>query len=107
MKKTTHADLVGACLVFLTLTKPHGAYYKTNTGAFAGEHKGRKRFVRFGVPGLADITGVLPGGRAIYVECKVGKDKPSVDQKAFRAMVERAGAVYVLARSIVDMEGCL
>jgi hypothetical protein len=104
MTKTTHADLVAACLVWLTLTKPEGVYYKSNTGAFAGEYKGRKRFVRFGTPGLADITGILPGGRALYVECKVGRDKQSDDQAMFQFRVEDAGGLYILARSIEDLE---
>lgn len=107
MTKTTHADLVAACLVWLTLMKPTGLFYKSNTGSFAGEYNGRKRFVKFGTPGLADITGVLPGGRAIYVECKVGRDKQSDKQRAFQASVERAGGLYVLARSIDDLESAI
>lgn len=107
MTKTTHADLVGAILAWLQLTHPTGLFYKTNTGAFAGEHNGRKRFIRFGTPGLADITGILPGGRAIYVECKVGRDTQSTKQMVFQGCVMSAGGRYVLARSIEDVEHAL
>lgn len=35
-----------------------------------GEYKGRKRFVRFGEKGAADIIGILPGGRFLAIEVK-------------------------------------
>src|SRR3990172_1638053 len=103
MKKTTHADLVSSVLCWLQIFRPTGYFYKTNTGGFAGEYKGKKRFVRFGVPGLADITGTLDG-RTVYVECKIPPDKPTPEQLEFRRCAERAGALYVLAYSIEDVE---
>jgi hypothetical protein len=94
-------DLVRATLVYLALTYPRGVWYRSNTGAFAGEYKGRKRFVRFGIPGLADISGVLDG-QAIYLEAKIGKAKLSEAQEAFRASVTAAGAQYHVTRELGD-----
>ena len=108
MKKTTHADLVGACLTWLQLIYPSGLFYQSNTGARAipATPTTKRRFVRFGTRGLADITGILPGkphGIPIYVECKVGRDKQSEDQKIFETNVIGAGGIYVVARSIDDL----
>jgi hypothetical protein len=99
--KPRETDLVKATLAYLTVAYPRGVWYRTNTGAFAGEYKGRKRFVKFGIPGLADITGVLDG-RAIYVECKIGKGKQSANQWAFERAVVGAGAQYHVTRELGD-----
>jgi hypothetical protein len=99
--KPRESDLVKATLVYLTLTYPRGVWYRTNTGAFAGEYKGRKRFVRFGIPGLADISGVLDG-RAIFIEAKIGKRKQSANQWAFEQAVVEAGAFYHITRELGD-----
>jgi hypothetical protein len=101
-KPNSETQLVKTALALLKLHCPTGVFYRTNTGAFAGEYNGRKRFVKFGVPGLADITGVLPGGRALYVECKSAKGKQSPAQAAFQQAVEAADALYVLIYSLHD-----
>jgi hypothetical protein len=78
-----------------------------------------KRFVRFGVPGCADIlaatsTGYVAQGtdgkrtplqRVIWIECKAPNGKQSALQKSFQAQVEAQGHRYILARSIDDLEG--
>ena len=63
------------------------------------------RFKRFnGRKGVSDIIGVLPKGVALFVECKSAKGRQSPEQKQFQAEVEAAGAVYILARSVRDLE---
>ncbi|HUW32859.1 MAG TPA: hypothetical protein VM223_14730 [Planctomycetota bacterium] len=82
------------------------------------------RFVRFGIPGQADLTGILPVvqvlicphcegelstpalGVRLEVEVKTETGRLSEDQKNFQGMIERFGGIYVVARSprdVVDM----
>ena len=63
-----------------------------------------RRVVRFGVPGQADLTGILPDGRRLEVETKSATGKQSKDQRNFQRMIERFGGVYVLARSVEDVK---
>ena len=73
--------------------------WRANTGAV----RIGGRFVRFGVKGQADLTGVLPGGVRLEIEVKSATGRPSEAQRNFRAMIERFGGVYVLARSVGDV----
>lgn len=64
--------------------------------------------VRFGVVGMADI-GVIYRGRAIQIEVKrPRRGKQSDAQHAWeRAVIQRGGGIYVLARSVEDALGAL
>ena len=73
--------------------------WRANTGA---ARVGR-RFIRFGVPGQADLTGILPGGRRLEIEVKSPTGRQTPDQQAFQTMLERFGGLYVLARSVNDV----
>jgi hypothetical protein len=61
-----------------------------------------KRVIRFGVPGQADISGVLIDGRRLEIEVKTPTGRQSPQQKAFEAMIKSFGGVYILARSLAD-----
>ncbi len=75
------------------------------------------RFVRFGVPGMADILAFRKvdgypeeGGGSInvlWIECKAPKGLQSQLQRSFQQQVEAEGHVYILARSIEDVEAVL
>ena len=65
------------------------------------------RFVRAGVPGQADLTGILPDGRRLEIEAKSDRGRQTEDQRNFQRMIERFGGVYVLARSVEDVERAL
>jgi len=72
-----------------------------NTGSL------RNRFgvpVRYGHPGSSDILGVLPGGKFIAAEAKVGKDKPSAIQSRFLHHVAAAGGCAVVFYSLDELE---
>lgn len=58
------------------------------------------RFVRAGLPGMADISGILPGGKRVEVEVKGPGDRLSEQQKSFRSMIQKSGGVYVVARDV-------
>ena len=106
MRKKTESDLVRACLSWLRAAKPGGYFWRNNTGAVVSEYKGRKRFTRFGVPGMSDICGVL-NGRAVFIECKTATGKLSENQITFGEQVTRAGALYAVVRSLEELEAVI
>jgi hypothetical protein len=66
---------------------------------------GSKRLVTFGVPGTPDICGmVAPDGRFLGIECKSATDKQRKAQLAFERMVKAFGGIYILARSVDDVD---
>ena len=78
-------------------------FWRANTGvAQIG-----KRFVRFGSPGQADLTGILPDGRRLEVEVKSATGRQTRDQKSFQRMIEKFNGVYVLARSVEELRNAL
>jgi hypothetical protein len=77
---------------------------RQNTGAARDRRGG---FVRFGIPGQADISGILAGGRRIEIECKSPTGRQSEDQRRWQAMIEKFGGLYVLARSTEDVRAAL
>lgn len=93
--------------------------FRMNTGAMAAEYNGKKRFMRFGVPGMADIlafTTLHTGERDMYgkgeityseplwIEVKTPTGKQSEYQKSFRAQVQAHGHRYIIARCVEDVE---
>lgn len=88
--------------------RPDVRLWRNNVGAAVvnGESQATRRFVRFGLVGSADITGVLANGRRVEIEVKRpdGKGRRSAAQVAFAAMAQRFGALYVLAESVDDVE---
>jgi hypothetical protein len=59
------------------------------------------RMVKFGVPGAADISGILVDGRRLEIECKVGtRQRP--EQKNFERMILQFGGVYLLVHSVEE-----
>ena len=74
-----------------------GLFYRRNTGAM----KKDEFFIRFGLPGMADIGGILAGA-AFEIEIKTEKGEQSDAQKNWQRAVERAGGIYILTRSADD-----
>jgi hypothetical protein len=97
------------------LAARHILAFRQNTGAVASEYKGKKRFMRFGTPGMADVYCLvkLPCecGRLcttiVYIEVKNEKGKQSELQRFFEQDVTREGAKYIVARSVEDVERSL
>lgn len=94
------AELVHAILARFG-ADPRLRIWRANTGV-AFDAKGRA--VRFGVPGAADISGILRGGRRIEIEAKSPTGRQSPQQRVWQAMIEAHGGLYVLARSVEDVE---
>lgn len=81
--------------------RPDLRLWRMNTGAAIRPHGG---LIRFGLPGMADISGIMrPSGRRIEIECKTKTGRQSKEQQAWQRMIEWAGGLYLIARSIEDV----
>lgn len=67
----------------------------------------RSRNSKYDRLGIADISGVLKGGKAIFIEVKTKRGVQSEDQKLFEQSCKLFGAIYILARSVKDVEDAL
>lgn len=88
-----------ACLIYLRARRclvavtDAGAAYRA--GAFFGDS----------IPsGWPDITGLLPDGRFIGVECKAPGGRQSPVQKSIEQEIARRNGIYILAYSVDDLE---
>ena len=72
-----------------------GRAWRRDVGLFY-DARGHPR--RIGVPGEADVQGILPDGRALAVEVKTGNAKRTREQIAWSKMWVGMGGVYALAR---------
>ena len=88
------------------LKAKHIFHFRLNTGSFAGEYKGKKRFVRFGRKGAPDILAVIKG-QIIGIEVKGEKGFQSQVQKEFEVEFTRAGGRYILAWDLNDVTRAL
>lgn len=70
--------------------------WRSNTGA----SRSGGRFVRFGVAGQGDITGLLPGGRRLEVEVKTPTGIVSLAQQEFGERINMHGGLWFVARSV-------
>ncbi len=86
--------LVAAVLRWLT---HRGCYaIRCNTGAYKTPDG---RFIRFGVPGMADVLAVAPpNGRALWVECKTEVGRVTVSQNVFIQQMQELGALALVVR---------
>lgn len=76
-----------------------------NTGAgYYGKPGQRQRFVKFGFVGCPDVMFVLPGGRAGFIECKIGKNAPTWAQAQFLQQARTAGALTGVVYTLDDLE---
>lgn len=82
--------------------------WRANVGAstFQGPY-GNQR-VTFGVPGQADLSGIILDpttgkGTRLEIEVKsaVGRQRP--EQVNYQKMIEQFGGIYILARSVEDV----
>ncbi len=95
----TETQLVNACLEFLSYQKGVKAW-RNNTGAYKTESGG---FVRYGEKGSPDII-VCHRGDLIGIEAKVGKNIQSEAQKQWQYELEEAGGLYLIVRSLEELE---
>lgn len=67
------------------------------------------RPVRFNPPGCADIVGLIaPTGRLLMIEVKRAKGgKQSDQQVTMQRVIEAMGGIYILAKSVEDVDAVL
>ncbi len=83
------------------------AKVERNNAGFAiipasGNHK--RRAIKYGSKGRADLEALLPGGRTLFIECKAPGKKQTPEQKDWQADVERLGHWYVVADDLEAVE---
>lgn len=98
-----HADPVSESVIvadiLVAVSALDGAmFYRNNTGALPNR---QGRMVTFGLKGSADILGVHRG-RAVAIEAKTPTGRQRTSQVRFQEAWERAGGIYILARSASD-----
>lgn len=75
--------------------------WRQNTGVARQQNKdGPQRFIRFGVAGQADITGVVLDGRRLEIEVKRPGQKPTEDQIRFGRRITEMGGIWFVATSV-------
>lgn len=80
--------------------------WRQNTGAAVpvwAVGKPNPQIIKFGIPGCADLTGILADGRRLEIEVKSATGQQSQQQRNFEAMITKLGGVYILARSVDDV----
>lgn len=97
MKKYNETSLVRDCLKYLRMREVF-AWRNSTGGLKKGDH-----FIRFGSVGSPDILGILPEGRLLCVECKVGKNKLSRSQEDWLQRAKEAGAKTCVVYSLDDL----
>ena len=83
----------------LTLSRAGALVQRNNSGLLLGAN-GRR--VRAAMPGAADIIACLYG-IFLAVECKTASGRQSPAQLRYQEAVERAGGMYLVARSTKDV----
>ena len=62
----------------------------------------------YGTPGMPDILGIMaPTGRFIAIETKSSTGKQTQEQRLWDRMIISLGGIYILARSIEDVDNVL
>ena len=105
MKATRETELVRAVKQCLEL---RGALaIRVNSGAFAGTHRGRRRWVRINSePGCSDLVCCWQG-IFLAIECKLPGMKATPAQAAFLELVRLKGGVAGVVRDLDDLEKLL
>lgn len=109
----TANEMTAALLLAIPRRLPGSRAWRRNVGRV----KMGERWVRFGIPGEADVDGIVPicgctlqGDRArlygvrLAIEVKTPRDRLSAEQKVFRDVILGAGGIWVECR---DVDACL
>lgn len=94
MSVVQERDILAEILIAVTAL-PGAFVVRANTGT-ARTPDGR--LVRFGRPGQPDVVGCIRG-RYVGIEAKTPNGRQSEAQKNYQAAIERAGGIYIIARS--------
>ena len=101
---SAHGDLLADALVELSTRRCFVWRHPTGT---ARSMDPPYHPISYGLPGSSDIVGMLPGGRFLGVEIKVGRDRQRDTQRAFEARVRQVGGLYVVVRDLDQLRAVL
>jgi len=100
VKMRSETELVAACVATL---KANGCLvWRQNSGGFTDD-EGRYVAMQWGIKGVSDIIGLLPGGRFLAVEVKWRSGALRPHQEDFLKAVNEAGGLGVVVRSIAEL----
>ncbi len=103
-KPILEADVLPVVLMALRLHPRVAWAHRVNTGGTQYPKAGGGVYhVRFGWPGMLDITGQMKDGRRLDVEVKRPGGKLTDDQAATIATVKRYGGVAFMATGVEDV----
>lgn len=95
-----HQRVVNETLLLIG-SLPYARAWKQVTGVFR-DINNSSRIVSVGIPGAADIGGIVLGGRRLEIEIKTGKGRKNAAQNAYGKMIEKFGGIYILAHTAED-----
>ena len=98
--KTPESAVLRACLDYLRIRSHFVA--RVNNGAF--ETTGGRWVQCTDVPGFPDIIGITVDGKALAVEAKSTMGRMGRSQEIFKSTWIARGGIYILARSIEDLQ---
>lgn len=101
-------DLLQITVVrFLRVAAPGLLYWHVPNGGARSPGEGRKFKDMGTLPGVADLSFVLPDGRAAFIELKTLKGRQEPTQKAFEEACQNNNAPYAVCRSLKEVEATL
>ena len=103
LPRASEHDTQKAILEYLNV-RGHFAM-RINTGAFGGDYKGKKWFIRTAPKGCPDIVGIVKNTGIFFgIEVKAHGKKPSEDQESMLAQIRNCQGIAVVAESIDDIK---
>ncbi len=96
------SDKYNAMVIRLNSGKAYqGNMAKLDTGEIVLKNL---RHVNLCPEGTADLMCLLPNGKTVFIETKAPKGKQRTSQEKWQAAVEKRGYIYIVARSVEDVE---
>lgn len=94
-----HQDLVHEILATVG-SMPEVRLWKAVNGVFRDLNS--DRVIKVGLPGAADLTGIIMCVGRLEIEVKTGSGSLSKEQRSFKKMIEEFGGYYIEAHSLED-----
>lgn len=91
-----------ACCQYLELQR-HFFWRQNNVGIYDTKRKIHRKLPKWSKKGVSDIICVHVGV-PFFIECKTSTGSLSAAQKQFKADVEAAGGIYIVATSHDDLK---
>jgi hypothetical protein len=101
VKAPAESDVLSACLLLLRLRGVF-AWRSNNVGVYDPVRKCHRSFR--GLKGVADILGVVDGGRILACEVKGLRGRLTEEQDHFLAQVRVKGGVALVVKDVRELE---